>query len=146
MMALSKSQSQGTAYNESDGPEIDTIESSKTMATRYPGNYWHFVLILSNEQVYWENAVQVGFLARVIPNILPRLQIISPHDTGIASAILGNLKPRFTSAWDVVALDATRHPQALDITQTMYNAYFALLGKTVSMSVSIYLGFLPRLR
>jgi hypothetical protein len=99
-------------------------------------------LILSHEQVYWENAVQVWFLALVIPNISPKLQIISPHDMGIASAILGNLKPRFTSAWDTVALDATRHPQALDVTQTMYNAYFALLGRTVSMSVSIYFGSL----
>ncbi|KAL7413282.1 phosphoglucomutase 1 [Mrakia frigida] len=55
-------------------------------------------------KVYWSNAIQ----------------IISPHDTGIAASILANLKP-FIS-WDTSSVRA--HPLCEDKTEKMKDAYF----------------------
>ncbi|KIM33579.1 hypothetical protein M408DRAFT_326264 [Serendipita vermifera MAFF 305830] len=67
-------------------------------------------------KVYWENAVQ----------------IISPHDTGIASAILDSLEPRFTSPWNTVVESVGTHTQAMDVTQAMYDAYFARIKSVIT--------------
>ncbi|RXW24163.1 hypothetical protein EST38_g1705 [Candolleomyces aberdarensis] len=58
--------------------------------------------------VYWENAVQ----------------IIAPHDTGIASSIEKNLEPR-ASAWDISPLASSE--LCIDRTQEVKDAYFAVL-------------------
>ncbi|KIJ17245.1 phosphomannomutase [Paxillus involutus ATCC 200175] len=57
-------------------------------------------------KAYWENAVQ----------------IINPHDTGIAQAILDNLEPRINDNFDVYA-----SPLCLDRTDEMKESYFALI-------------------
>ncbi|KIK96741.1 hypothetical protein PAXRUDRAFT_825647 [Paxillus rubicundulus Ve08.2h10] len=58
-------------------------------------------------KVYWENAVQ----------------IINPHDTGIAQAILDNLEPRIKDDFDVYT-----SPLFLDRTDEMKESYFALIN------------------
>lgn len=58
-------------------------------------------------QVYWENAVQ----------------IISPHDSGIAASIKENLEPR---TWDISTL--TESPLCVDRTKDLIDAYFAQLS------------------
>ncbi|KAF9228602.1 Phosphoglucomutase, first 3 domain-containing protein [Gyrodon lividus] len=58
-------------------------------------------------KVYWENAVQ----------------IIGPHDTGIAQAILDNLEPRINVEFDVYASSL-----CLDRTDEMRESYFALIN------------------
>jgi phosphomannomutase len=58
-------------------------------------------------QVYWENAVQ----------------IIGPHDTGIAAAILDNLTP---ITWDIRSI--TTSDLLLNRTEDMKQAYFASLS------------------
>ncbi|KAI0085419.1 hypothetical protein BDY19DRAFT_996767 [Irpex rosettiformis] len=58
-------------------------------------------------KVYWENAVQ----------------IISPHDTGIAASIQENLHPR---TWDVSTLAGS--PLCVDRTKDLVDAYFAQLS------------------
>lgn len=55
-------------------------------------------------KVYWSNAIQ----------------IISPHDTGIAAAILDNLQP--TVSWDTSAVRA--NPRCEDRTEEMKDLYF----------------------
>ncbi|KAF8136146.1 hypothetical protein EV363DRAFT_1542317, partial [Boletus edulis] len=57
-------------------------------------------------KVYWENAVQ----------------IIGPHDTGIAKAILDNLEPRIQHAPDVYSSSLCRDP-----TDEMKESYFTLI-------------------
>jgi phosphomannomutase len=63
-------------------------------------------------KVYWENAIQ----------------IIAPHDEGIAKAITENLKPE---SWDTDGV--INSPLCLDKTEEMKDAYFATL-KTLSVS------------
>ncbi|KAF8841010.1 hypothetical protein BDN67DRAFT_950632 [Paxillus ammoniavirescens] len=58
-------------------------------------------------KVYWENAVQ----------------IINPHDMGIAQAILDNLEPGINDNFDVYA-----SPLCLDRTDEMKESYFALIN------------------
>ncbi|KIY71646.1 hypothetical protein CYLTODRAFT_345563 [Cylindrobasidium torrendii FP15055 ss-10] len=60
-------------------------------------------------KVYWENAVQ----------------IISPHDAGIAASILANLEPQETDLAGV-----TSSSLCLDVTEKMKNAYFENLLKS----------------
>jgi hypothetical protein len=60
-----------------------------------------------------------------------RCQIISPHDSGIAAAISSNLTPGLISGWGDVARDASKHPNALDITQEMYEEYISLLKEVI---------------
>lgn len=62
-------------------------------------------------KVYWENGVQ----------------IISPHDAGIAAEILSNLTPAVPSPWDEVAKQVTDHPSIVDCTEEMYARYFTIL-------------------
>jgi hypothetical protein len=82
-----------------------------------------------------------------------RCQIISPHDDGIAAAIRSNLTPGLTSGWDNVARDASKHPNALNITQEMYEEYISLLKEIIKpvyviskprdIKLRIYLGRPP---
>ncbi|KAI0811038.1 hypothetical protein BC629DRAFT_1589775 [Irpex lacteus] len=58
-------------------------------------------------KVYWENAVQ----------------IISPHDSGIAASIKENLEPQ---TWDISTL--TESPLCVDRTKDLVDAYFAQLS------------------
>jgi len=61
-------------------------------------------------KVYWENAVQ----------------IIGPHDEGIASAIEKNLEPA-DYAWDSDAVLSS--PLCVDKTEEIIEAYFLRLSK-----------------
>ncbi|PVG04091.1 Phosphoglucomutase, first 3 domain-containing protein [Serendipita vermifera] len=67
-------------------------------------------------KVYWENAVQ----------------IISPHDSGIADSIMSNLEPKFSSSWTDVAQSASQNLNAIDCTQEMYEKYFSTLKNLVA--------------
>ena len=82
-------------------------------------------------------------------------QIISPHDSGIAAAIRSNLTPGLTSGWGDVARDASKHLNALNITQEIYEEYISLLKgiikpmyvltitKPHNINLGIYLGHPP---
>lgn len=67
-------------------------------------------------------------LAGVPSRSLRLLQIISPHDSGIAKAIEANLEPL---SWDVQA--AIMSPMCLDVTEEMVSAYFKYIS---SLSLS----------
>lgn len=60
-----------------------------------------------------------------------RCQIISPHDSGIAVAIRSNLTPGLASGWDDAVRDTSKHPNALNITQEMYEEYISLLKEII---------------
>ncbi|KAG9056419.1 Phosphoglucomutase-3 [Serendipita sp. 407] len=70
-------------------------------------------------KVYWGNAVQ----------------IIAPHDIGISSAIMSKLDIELSSPWSIASKRAFEHPQSLDVTDEMYEAYFRILkGLTAPIS------------
>ncbi|KAG8825760.1 Phosphoglucomutase-3 [Serendipita sp. 399] len=69
-------------------------------------------------KVYWGNAVQ----------------IIAPHDVGISNAIASKLNVELSLPWSDAAIQAYEHPQALDVTNEMYELYFQVL-KTLAAPV-----------
>ena len=73
-------------------------------------------------QVYWENAVQVRDIRSILFVQIKALQIIGPHDTGIAQAILDNLEPRIRND-----LDIDSSPLSYDPTDEMKESYFTLI-------------------